>query len=159
MKTTLFALALTVFLFWISNSSAEQSKQEGEQKVSSSIYITNTEVNGRPTPTTLTEFDCSDKIFAMVTTTGLSNGKHEIDVRWFNPKEEQQERTVFPFFASAAQPSTSVWAWLLLHRARGSGMLQFINPAAGFDDFLGPWKVKIHIDGQFMGEQEFIVSC
>ena len=141
-----FAIATSVF--------AQQSLSSRTQ-----IYTTNAQENNRPKPASYGEFDCSDKIYTVVTAQGLTPGKHQIEVRWVDANDEQRELTNFEFFSSKNQASTTVWAWLLLHRARGAGMLKLINPAAGYEDSIGPWKVKVFIDGEFAGDGGFTVSC
>lgn len=103
------------------------------------------------------QFDCSDKIYTVVELGKFPKGKHQVSVRWIDPHDETRENTRYQFHVHGEQ--TRIWAWLSLSRGVGAGMLQWIDPSAGLEDFIGPWTVHVMIDGKRLGGGKFEVSC
>ena len=102
-------------------------------------------------------FDCSDKIYTVVELTGFPKGKHQISVLWSDPAQTVREHTKYDF--RVREEDTRLWAWLSLSRGTGAGMLQWINPAAGMEDFIGIWEIEVKIDGKTLQKENFEVSC
>jgi hypothetical protein len=38
-------------------------------------------------------------------------------------------------------------------------MLQFINPAAGMEEFVGEWNVEVSLNDKRIGNDRFLVLC
>ncbi|MFT5571452.1 MAG: hypothetical protein ACI9FR_000366 [Cryomorphaceae bacterium] len=104
------------------------------------------------------EFDCTDKIYTVLELENFAVGKHQFSVRWIDPAGQLREHTQYPF---NVQNSTEhrLWAWLLLSRARGAGMLTFVNPAAGLEEFIGEWKIEVRVDDKLLDSGKFDVIC
>ena len=130
-----------------------------KNKGSSTLFFSLSDRHGFPVGEQLTNFDCSDKIYAV---TELSNfkgeDKHGIEFRWIDPHGETRERTRYDFFMRS-EPTTKLWAWLELSRAKGAGMIQWLNPAAGLEEFIGEWKLELLLDGKTINNDHFEVNC
>lgn len=110
-----------------------------------------------PSNERISEFDCSDKVYAVMNLKGIELGKHQLAVLWYAPNEEVREHTKFEIFVRT--PEVRQWAWLKLHRAFGASMLQLLNPAAGMEEFIGDWKVEVKIDNKLIVSKGFKVIC
>jgi len=122
-----------------------------------SIYLALGNEHDVPRSESQEVFDCTDKVFSVVELKDFPAGKHQLSVRWFDPSDTVREHTRYDF--NVRNPTTRLWAWLSLSRGFGGGMLQFINPAAGLEDFIGIWKIDVKIDGESVGAGSFEVSC
>ena len=122
-----------------------------------SIYFSLADKFGAPTKERFTQFDCSDKIFTVVELNEFAKGKHQVAVRWIDPHDTTRENTRYPF--NVHHQETRIWAWLSLSRGVGAGMMQWIDPSAGMEDFIGPWTVEVLVDGKKIGGGNFEVSC
>ena len=38
-------------------------------------------------------------------------------------------------------------------------MLQWLDPSAGLEEFIGPWTVEVHIDGKQLASLTMEVNC
>jgi hypothetical protein len=104
------------------------------------------------------EFDCTDKIYTVLELENFAVGKHKFSVRWIDPAGQLREHTQYPFNVQNATEHR-LWAWLLLSRARGAGMLTFVNPAAGLEEFIGEWKIEVRVDDKLLDSGKFNVIC
>lgn len=102
-------------------------------------------------------FDCDQKIFAVLLLENYPNKLHNIVVNWLDPYNKQRESTEIPTFISKDQVYT--WSSLSLHRDVTAGMLQWINPAAGMEEFIGEWQVKVLIENELVQSEKFTVVC
>lgn len=148
------AYLLPVFLL---PTHAAAKEQPVAKIVSHQVYFSLGDQFGAPTKDAKTRFDCSDKIYTVVELSNYPLGKHQISVLWLDPHNSTRENTEYPF--NIRSDTTRLWAWLSLSRGTGAGMLQWIDPAAGLEDFIGPWSVKVLIDGKQIAKETFEVSC
>ncbi len=114
--------------------------------------------HGFPNQEPKTHFDCSDKIYSVTEVSGLSKGRHVVSFEWIDPSSDLRENTTYDFYVRD-EASTKLWAWLELSRASGAGMLQWLNPAAGLEEFIGQWDVNIIINDKKYKSSSFEVSC
>jgi len=121
------------------------------------IYFTATESNGVPNDEGAVEFSCSDTIYTVVEFQNLSRERHEIEVIWRDPNGKTREHTRYPFVAF--RETERVWAWLRLHRPTGANVLSVIDSAAGMQEFIGEWSVKVVVDNRLVGKDRFNVLC
>lgn len=110
-----------------------------------------------PVKTGETEFTCSDTIYALVETQGIAAGIHDIEIHWFDPRDERQELTRFS--AQVFGDGTLIWAWLRLHAPDGAGMVRAFDPSLGMRGFIGRWTVKVYIDDKQVTTGTFDVLC
>jgi len=139
------------------NAFAEQSKTPKEKSVAIVIALENEHGGPALDLGNQEEFDCNDKIFTVVELSNYPKKEFQLSVKWINPEGDVQEHTQYPF--TVHNDFTRVWAWLSLSRATGAGMLQFINPAAGMEEFVGEWKVQISLNNKRVAEDKFVVLC
>ena len=132
-------------------------KPQHKEKKSSNVYVTLANEVGIPLEEAMNEFDCSDKIYSVVELINFPKGRHELSVLWIDPTGTSRENTQYPFHIN--QKEAKLWAWLVLSRASGAGMLQWLNPAAGLEEFIGPWELEVRIDGKKIATMGFEVSC
>ncbi len=135
---------------------ANQSESHVEP-LTNKIYFSLSNDYGAPLTSPKEIFDCSDKIYTVVELGNYPHKKHHLSVRWKNPSGGTQEHTQYDF--NVRQKDTRIWAWLTLSRAAGAGMLQFVNPSAGLDEFLGIWTVEVKVDNKLIDTGTFEVSC
>lgn len=162
--TNVMAFLLSALLMLIQSGQAVQAGQQADAEISASprtaaqqVYFSLADQHGFPNPEPLTNFDCSDKIYIVVELADYPPGRHELSIRWIDPADTLREHTQYPFHVR--ERTTRLWAWLSLGRAQGAGMLQWMNPAAGLEEFIGPWTTEVRVDNKKIAEPEFIVSC
>ena len=102
-------------------------------------------------------FDCSDQIYAVAELSNYPKGKYQLTVVWKDPNDSVREKTSYPFNVHGAE--TRIWAWLTLSRASGAGLIQWIDPAAGLESFIGTWTIEVLINGKRISKQTIDVSC
>lgn len=146
---------LMTFLLCSSLFNTVQAKKT--EQIQALLYFALEGKSLQPESTSKTHFECSDKIYAVLEIEKLPKGKHQFSLRWNDPSGEELERVDYPF--TATQQKTRLWAWLNLIRSRGAGMIQWINPAAGLEEFIGPWTADIYIDGKKIASESFSVDC
>lgn len=156
-KVTLFAVAF-LFAQMASAVSPDNSGDTQDANVSShTLYFALPDQHASPQHEARTEFDCSDKIYSVIELSNFKHGRYAITIVWTDPSGADRERTEYPF--SVFEPETRLWGWLELSRATGAGMLQWLNPAAGLEEFIGPWTATIYIDGKKLVSGSFEVLC
>jgi hypothetical protein len=123
------------------------------------IYLTREAAKGQPDEQAAKQFDCSDKIYAVMRFYGLKRGAHEVVAHWYNARGRLQEKTPYSFSASAQD--TRIWLWLQLHRPSANMWDRILlqDRAAGMEDFVGEWKVKFYLDGKHLDTRKFLVFC
>lgn len=104
-----------------------------------------------------TNFDCDQKIFAVILLKNYPEKTHNITINWIDPYEKQRESTEIPTYVS--KNTVYTWSSLSLHRDATAGMLQWVNPAAGMEEFIGEWRVNVVIDGKLVEYKKFTVVC
>lgn len=123
------------------------------------IYLTAKERAGQPRNEPAETFSCSDKIYAVVEVNqpGGGSGEHTLHATWRNPAGEDQEVTEYQF--RAMNGHARIWVWLKLHRSGEAAIVQFMNPSAGMEEFVGMWELHVRVDGERIGKQSFEVLC
>lgn len=102
-------------------------------------------------------FDCDQKIVAVLLLKNYPVQLHDIVVKWMDPYGKERESTDIPTYTS--KDSIYTWSSLSLHRDVTAGMLQWINPAAGMEEFIGEWQVKVMIGDKLIQSGKFTVVC
>lgn len=120
------------------------------------IYLTAKENAGMPLQEPAKTFSCSDKIYAVVEVS-QPDGQHTLHATWRNPSGEDQEVTKYDF--QVTNGYARIWVWLKLQRSGEAAIVQFMNPSAGMDEFVGDWELDIQVDGERVGKQSFEVLC
>lgn len=162
---TLIIRAITIFVmaFFFSSVTLSDDQTDNLSKANNplkdehQLFFTLENEKGLPDNQAISEFDCSDKVYAVMKLKNLQPGKHHLAVLWYGPDEEIREHTEFSIFAQG--PLVKQWAWLKLHRAFGASMLQLLNPAAGMEEFIGDWRVDVKIDNKLIINKTFKVIC
>ena len=121
------------------------------------LYTSIESNNAQPSSDQKQYFDCSDKIYAVLELTNFTKGRHALSLRWFDPAQEEREKVDYPF--TVTQKETRLWGWLNLIRPKGAGMIQWINPAAGLEEFIGPWTIEAYINNKKIASNTFSVDC
>lgn len=154
---------MLVALFGLSAANlvaAEKSKaiDASEQQQVSRVYFSLEDKATAPSRDAVSQFDCTDKIYTVLELQGYPLGRYALSVKWVDPAGEQREHTQYPFNIHN-KDEHRLWAWLSLSRARGAGMLTFINPAAGLEEFIGEWEIEVRLDGKLIDSKNFDVIC
>lgn len=123
------------------------------------VYLTAQQNADVPLREPATTFSCGDKIFAVVELSHADgrDGEHELQVTWRNPASEDQEITRYPF--EIMNGYARIWAWLKLHRSGEASLVQFMNPSAGMEEFVGMWELRVRVDGKRIATRQFEVIC
>lgn len=123
------------------------------------IYLTAKESSGVPLQEPAQTFACSDKIYAVVEVNQPDGGtaQHTLHATWRNPSGEDQEVTKYDFQVTSGY--ARIWVWLKLHRSGEAAIVQFMNPSAGMDEFVGDWELDVRVDGKGVGKRSFEVLC
>ena len=148
--------AIIVMAFILPGSSIAESDPTPND-TSHKIYNTLIDELGFPSKQAKQSFDCSDKIYTVVELRNYAPGKHELSIKWIDPAGDLREHTQYPFHV--VKQDTRLWAWLNLYRATGAGLLQWIDPAAGLEEFIGSWTIEVRIDNKRLTKQNFEVIC
>lgn len=153
------AIVITMAFLFLSVCQAQDTTTDDTTTIEKShiLYLSLGDQNNVPSETNQEIFDCTDKVYAVVELTAYPVGEHHLSVRWSDPSDSVREHTQYKF--QVRSETTRLWAWLSLSRGFGSGMLQWVNPAAGLEDFIGIWEIDVKIDGKPIGKDKFEVSC
>ncbi|MBL4674247.1 MAG: hypothetical protein JKX81_18450 [Arenicella sp.] len=143
---------LSAFIISITPSSAAE-----QNKASSKVYFTLGDQHQFPLTEERSSFGCSDRIFTVVELSHMPKTKYDLAIVWIDPSNTERERTEYSF--SVVAEETRLWSWLSLSPSTGAAMIQWINPAAGLEEFVGPWTVEIRINGRRITSKNFEVIC
>lgn len=113
--------------------------------------------DGVPSNEPNSEFGCGDRIYAVITANGLAKSQHLLEAIWRDPQGKDREHTRYPFVVRYDRER--IWVWLKLHRPPEAALVQFMNPSAGMDEFVGEWRLKILVDGRLIDQKKFNVIC
>ncbi len=120
-------------------------------------YLTAAETDGIPQDQPASDFACQDKIYAVIELKDYPKAKHTLEAVWRDPHRKDRERTRYPFWVSRAQER--IWVWLKLHRPPEAALVQFVDPAAGMEEFIGDWELRLFLDDQPLDQLKFNVGC
>jgi len=123
------------------------------------IYFSLADEHGFPNITPMHEFDCTDKIYTVLELKHYSVDRYELSILWIDPAGTSREHTKYPFNVRDIKNTTRLWAWLSMTRATGAGLLQWLDPSAGLEEFIGPWTVEVRINNKKVETKQFEVSC
>ena len=121
------------------------------------VYLTNQAKDGVPLNRPGDNFGCSDTIYAVIELKDVSPEKHELEAFWRDPAGKDRERTRYPFWVR--RDRERIWVWLKLHSPPESALVQWANPSAGMEEFIGEWEIRLFIDGQQIERKKFEVIC
>ena len=121
------------------------------------VYLTAEATDGVPGNTAAEDFGCSDTIYAVVESHGLAKKKHFLEAVWRDPHGKDRERTRYPFWVQRDQER--IWVWLKLHRPGEAALVQFVNPSAGMDEFIGEWQIRLFLADTPITTKKFRVIC
>lgn len=123
------------------------------------VYLTSKASADVPLNEPMETFACSDKIFGVVEVDRPDggSGQHALQATWRNPAGDDQEVTKYDFQVTNGQ--ARVWIWLKLHRSGEAAIVQFMNPSAGMEEFVGMWELHIRVDGEQVAKKSFEVVC
>jgi hypothetical protein len=122
-----------------------------------SIILTAKTQDGVPSGEASSEFGCGDRIYAVITVKGLTKSQHLLEAIWRDPHGKDREHTRYPFVVRYDQER--IWVWLKLHRPPEAALVQFMDPSAGMDEFVGEWRVEVLVDGRVIEQKKFNVIC
>ena len=123
-------------------------------------YLTAHAKDNRPGSISQNEFECADKIYAVVKVTAPDRQKaseHLLIVNWLNPENHLEQKTRLNFKSYGR--GTQVWAWLKLSGSTGASIGQIFDPSYGMDEFIGKWRAEIIIDDKKIATHPFDVLC
>lgn len=123
------------------------------------VYLTSKASADVPLNEPMETFACSDKIFGVVEIDrpGDDSSLHSLRATWRNPAGDDQEVTKYDF--QVTNGHARVWIWLKLHRSGEAAIVQFMNPSAGMEEFVGMWELHIRVDGEPVAKKSFEVVC
>lgn len=123
------------------------------------VYLTTRENAGVPLNEPMKTFACSDKIYGVVEVNqpGGDTGLRTLHATWRNPAGDDQEVTKYDFQVTNGQ--ARIWIWLKLHRSGEAAFVQFMNPSAGMEEFIGMWELHVRVDGEPVAKKSFEVIC
>ena len=104
-----------------------------------------------------TRFDCGERIYGVFQLENLENGSHQILTQWKSPGdkiEQVNKRTIA--ISSARQV---VFLSSSIEFAGGDPLSSIIDPAAGFEAYIGKWTVDVVVDDIILGSSSFQVLC
>lgn len=145
---------LCVYLGIHVNTSKSSEQDSG---ISANVYFALGDQHEFPLAEERKHFACSDKIFTVIELTNLPKTKYDLAIVWKDPSGAERERTEYPF--TVTLKDTRLWSWLSLSPSKGAAMIQWINPAAGLEEFVGPWNVEIFINHKKISTKSFEVIC
>lgn len=135
-----------------------QTHANSDIKENSTLHFTLRGEHGFPSKETVKSFDCLDRIYAVTELSYFKKGEYTIEFHWVDPDGNTRETTKYDFLMRK-EPKTELWGWLELSRAKGAGMIQWLNPAAGLEEFIGFWTVELVLNGKTINKGQFEVLC
>lgn len=151
------AIALSMAFLCAYSLSLKSATADDKKKVKAKVYFALGNQHEFPLDEERKYFACSDKVFTVVELSNLPKTKYDLTIVWKDPSETERERTEYPFTVAAAE--TRLWSWLSLAPSKGAAMIQWINPAAGLEEFVGPWTVEVRINNKKISTKSFEVVC
>lgn len=151
------AIATTMAFLLVHVSILEQTSAAEKRRVSAKVYFALGDEYELPLKEEKQNFGCSDKIFTVIELKYLPKTQYDLAIVWRDPTNTERERTEYPF--TVARDETRLWSWLSLSRATGAAMIQWVNPAAGLEEFIGPWTVEVRINNKKVSTKHFDVIC
>lgn len=149
--------AANITLFTLLCLAALQPVQ-GAAKDEYTLYLTAKADSGDPANEPARRFSCSDKIYAVLEINRPGDTtRHTLFATWRNPSGEDQEFTKYSF--QLINGRARIWVWLKLRRSAESSLVQFMNPSAGMEEFVGEWELRLRVDEQSIGKKKFEVIC
>jgi hypothetical protein len=125
---------------------------------SADIYLSKAGKSGIPSETPVTEFNCRDRVFGVVSEQWPEKSRHLLEAYWYDPTGKQREHTRYSFYARKG--NTRTWVWLQLHPAEPDIVDRLLMQGNEFSrEFLGKWKVTFYIDEVKRKTLNFNVSC
>jgi len=155
-KAAAFTVAF-LCVFSTPHSISRASSEQNETEISAKVYFTLGDQHEFPQKEERKHFSCSDKIFTVVELSNLPKTKYKLAIVWKDPSQAERERTEYPF--TVINQETRLWSWLSLSPSKGASMIQWINPAAGLEEFIGPWTVEVKINNKKISTKSFEVVC
>ncbi|MFT6031736.1 MAG: hypothetical protein ACI854_000261 [Arenicella sp.] len=151
------AIPLVMVCLYLSDAHATSANDAQKKQSSSKVYFTVGDQHEFPLTEEKSNFDCSEKIFTVIELSNFAKAKYHLAIVWLDPSGTERERTEYPF--TVVVDETRLWSWLSLSRAQGAAMIQWIDPAAGLEEFIGPWTVDVRINNQKIKTKKFEVLC
>ncbi|MDZ7839825.1 MAG: hypothetical protein U5R46_03245 [Gammaproteobacteria bacterium] len=123
------------------------------------VYLTAKADAEVPLQEPMETFTCSDRIYGVleVNQPDGGSGTHTLHATWRNPAGDDQEVTRYDF--QITNGYARVWVWLKLNRSGEAAIVQFINPTAGMEEFIGMWELHVRVDGESVAKKTFEVLC
>ena len=125
------------------------------------LFLTSQSENGIPGVIPEEEFDCAQKIFAVIDFSGFPTGRHRLVGTWFRADKKREQVVRYSFYSTGK--SGRVWVWLQLFRPAGTdrALERFLlgNPASGMEDFVGQWRIQVRLGSAATVNGRFVVSC
>lgn len=148
-----------IIAFVLSNTAlATRTAEQNEiPEQSHKIYLSDADEHGFPKKAEKEVFECTEKIYSVLELSDYPVGTYQLSVAWIDPALDVRERTEYEF--RVRESETRLWAWLTLSRATGASLLQWINPAAGLEEFVGGWKIEVSVNDQKLASSDFQVVC
>jgi len=121
------------------------------------VYLSDGDEHGFPQTYKKDVFECTEKIYSVLELSDYPIGTYQLSVAWIDPTRDVRERTEYEF--RVRESETRLWAWLTLSRATGASILQWIDPAAGLEEFVGDWKIEVRVNDKKLASSDFQVVC
>lgn len=158
-KTKATSLIVAFLCLYFTNFSVNAQSVDTQKDRTARVYYSLGDENNVPLTKPVEDFDCTDQIFTTVELNNYTKGKYQLSISWIDPNDDVRENTRYPFQVNSSKRITKLWAWLSLSRAKGAGVLAWINPAAGLEEFIGQWKVEVRVDNELVNTGNFVVRC
>ena len=153
----LFATFCSLSLLPSDTALANRTDANAPAEQSHKVYLSDADEHGFPKKNKKEVFECTEKIYSVLELSDYPVGTYQLSVAWIDPALDVRERTEYEF--RVRESETRLWAWLTLSRATGAGLLQWINPAAGLEEFVGGWRIEVSVNDQKLASSDFEVVC
>jgi hypothetical protein len=100
-------------------------------------------------------FSCTNPVILNFYWSQLAESEHLLEAFWYRPDGKKQETTVHRFNFVKGR---AVHTWMNLILKRGNSR-SFFFPGDGWGKLIGPWKVNIYLNGNFLAKNAFNVNC
>ena len=104
--------------------------------------------------TPVENFNCFEKVYLYITLHNVY-GDHWVTALWIDPSGKQKDEVDLPFVSKRKKFE----CWLVLEFLNVEAGGHFLTPSQGSIRFSGKWKVQLLLDGNFLEEKEFTVTC
>ncbi len=141
-------LAVTIFTVMLISFSSGWANDTVQTKI---VFKTNLTLSKAQNT-----FSAYDKVYALVTLSGLQPGPHKTVINWIDPTGTINQYKEIPF-TIAKQNGYTFYSWIRL--LKNGPMKSTISGRRFDDEYIGRWELHLFIDGVLLKKTGFTIHA